>query len=94
SRKEYFEALVRGYLSEAKFLTPAELDNLAFSGRLITFTIGVRFLTDYLAGDVYFHTTCEDHNIVRARTQFKMVKSMEEQASEYEAIVKAVAEGK
>lgn len=94
SRKEYFEALVRGYLSEAKFLTPAELDNLAFAGRLITFTIGVRFLTDYLAGDVYFHTTCEDHNIVRARTQFKMVKSMEEQASEYEAIVKAVAESK
>jgi Ser/Thr protein kinase RdoA (MazF antagonist) len=94
SRKEYFEALVRGYLSEAKFLVPAELENLAFAGRLITFTIGVRFLTDYLAGDVYFHTTCEDHNIVRARTQFKMVASMEEQASEYEAIVKAVSEGK
>jgi Ser/Thr protein kinase RdoA (MazF antagonist) len=94
SRKEYFEALVRGYLSEAKFLTPSELENLAFAGRLITFTIGVRFLTDYLAGDVYFHTTCEDHNIVRARTQFKMVASMEEQAAEYEAIVKAVSEGK
>ena len=91
SRKEYFEQLVKGYLSEAKFLNDAELENLAFSGRLITFTIGVRFLTDYLAGDVYFHTTCEDHNLVRCRTQFKRVKSMEEQADAYEAIVRAVA---
>ena len=89
SRKEYFEQLVRGYLSEAKFLNRAELENLAFSGRLITFTIGVRFLTDYLAGDVYFHTACSDHNLVRCRTQFKMVKSMEEQAADYEAIVRA-----
>ena len=82
---------MKGYLSEAKFLNAAELANLAFSGRLITFTIGVRFLTDYLAGDVYFHTTCEDHNLVRCRTQFKMVQSMEEQAEEYEAIVRTVA---
>lgn len=88
SRKEYFEQLVKGYLSEAKFLNDAEIDNLAFSGRLITFTIGVRFLTDYLAGDVYFHTACEDHNLVRCRTQFKMVESMEEQREEFEAIVR------
>ena len=93
SRREYFEQLVRGYLSEAKFLNTAELENLAFSGRLITFTIGVRFLTDYLAGDVYFHTACADHNLVRCRTQFKMVKSMEDQSADYEAIVRAVAEG-
>ncbi len=90
SRRDYFEQLVRGYLSEAKFLNDAELENLAFSGRLITFTIGVRFLTDFIAGDVYFHTTCDDHNLVRARTQFKMVSSMEEQADDYEAIVRDV----
>ncbi len=91
SRKEYFEQLVKGYLGKAKFLNEAELANLAFSGRLITLTIGIRFLTDYLAGDVYFHTTCDDHNLVRARTQFKMVQSMEEQAADYEAIVRATA---
>ena len=103
SRKEYFEQLVKGYLGKAKFLNEAELANLAFSGReaelanlafsgrLITLTIGIRFLTDYLAGDVYFHTTCDDHNLVRARTQFKMVRSMEEQSADYEAIVRAVA---
>lgn len=93
SRRDYFEALVRGYLSEAAFLTQAEKDHLAFSGRLITFTIGVRFLTDYLAGDTYFHTTSPDHNLVRCRTQFKMVSSMEEQAAAYEDIVRSVAVG-
>ena len=92
SRREYFEQLVRGYLSEAKFLNRAELENLVFSGRLITFTIGIRFLTDYLAGDVYFHTSCADHNLVRCRTQFKMVESMEAQAADNEAIVRAVRE--
>ncbi len=88
SKKEYFEALVKGYLAQAKFLTEAEKANLAFSGRLITLTIGIRFLTDYLAGDTYFHTAYDDHNLVRCRTQLKMVESMEQQADEYESIVK------
>ena len=91
SKKEYFEALVKGYLAQAKFLTEAEKANLAFSGRLITLTIGIRFLTDYLAGDTYFHTAYDDHNLVRCRTQFKMVESMEAQAAEYEAIVRRYA---
>ena len=91
SKKEYFEALVKGYLANAKFLTEAEKANLAFSGRLITLTIGIRFLTDYLAGDTYFHTAYDDHNLVRCRTQFKMVESMEEQAEAYEAIVRKYA---
>ena len=91
SKKEYFEALVRGYLAQAKFLTDAEKANLAFSGRLITLTIGIRFLTDYLAGDTYFHTAYDDHNLDRCHTQFKMVESMEQQAAEYEAIVRRYA---
>ncbi len=87
SKKEYFEQLVKGYLEGAKFLNDAEIENLAFSGRLMTFEVGIRFLADYLKGDTYFHTAYEDHNLVRARTQFKMVQSMEDQAAEYEAIV-------
>ena len=87
SKKEYFEQLVKGYLEGAKFLNEAEKANLAFSGRLMTFEVGIRFLADYLKGDTYFHTAYEDHNLVRARTQFKMVQSMEDQAAEYEAIV-------
>ena len=89
SKKEYFEALVRGYLAKAKFLNEAEKENLAFSGRLITLTIGIRFLTDYLAGDTYFRTAYPEHNLVRAHTQFKMVESMEAQKAEYEAIVRS-----
>ena len=88
SKKDYFEALVRGYLAGAKFLTEPELENLAFSGRLITLTIGIRFLTDYLAGDTYFHTAYPEHNLVRTRTQFRMVESMEAQSADYEAIVR------
>ena len=88
SKRDYFEALVRGYLAQAKFLTDAEKANLAFAGRLITLTIGIRFLTDYLAGDTYFRTAYEDHNLVRCRAQFRMVESMEEQADDYEGIVR------
>ena len=91
SKKDYFEALVKGYLSGAKFLTEAETENLAFSGRLITLTIGIRFLTDYLSGDTYFRTAYDDHNLVRCRTQFKMVESMEAQTEAYEEIVRRYA---
>ena len=71
-----FEALVRGYLEAAgTFLTNAEKRHLAFSGKLITFEIGVRFLTDYLTGDTYFKVHREGHNLDRCRTQFKLVES-------------------
>ena len=89
SKREYFEALARGYLEGAEFLNAAERENLVFSGMLATFEVGVRFLTDYLAGDTYFHTAYADHNLVRARNQFQMVKSLVSQESDYEAIVKS-----
>jgi hypothetical protein len=80
--------LVRGYLSAAgAFLTPAEKSFLAFSGKLITFEIGIRFLADYLAGDVYFKVHREGHNLDRCRTQFKLVQSIEEQEAAMEALV-------
>jgi hypothetical protein len=75
-----YEALVNGYLSTAgEFLTLAEKSHLAFSGKLITFETGVRFLTDYLEGDTYFKTHRQGHNLDRCRTQFKLVASIEEQ---------------
>ena len=89
SKREYFEALARGYLEGAKFLNAAERENLVFSGMLATFEVGIRFLADYLAGDTYFHTAYPDHNLVRARNQFQMVKSLESQRSDYESIVKS-----
>ena len=83
-----FEALVRGYVASAGgFLTPAEKSFLAFSGKLITFEIGIRFLTDYLAGDVYFKVHREGHNLDRCRTQFKLVRSIEENEEAMRALV-------
>jgi len=72
-----FEALVNGYLESAgTFLNETEKAYLAFSGKLITFEIGVRFLTDFLSGDVYFKVSRPSHNLDRCRTQFKLVESM------------------
>lgn len=86
-----FEALARGYLSTAaEFLTPAEKRFLAFSGKLITFEIGLRFLTDYLSGDVYFKVHREGHNLDRCRTQFKLVESIEQQEEAMNKLVEAI----
>ncbi len=85
---DMFEGLTRGYLSEAlSFLTPEELKLLVFSGRLITFQIGLRFLTDYLEGDVYFKIRRKGQNLDRARAQFALVKSMELHAEKMQNIV-------
>jgi Ser/Thr protein kinase RdoA (MazF antagonist) len=87
-----FEALVRGYLSTAGgFLTEAEKDLLAFSGKSITFELGIRFLTDYLAGDTYFKVHREGHNLDRARTQFKLIESIEEQEEQMARLVESLA---
>jgi len=83
-----FAALVRGYLAAAgDFLTPAEKGLLAFSGKLITFEIGIRFLTDFLAGDTYFKVHRDGHNLDRCRTQFKLVESIEQQEVQMNKLV-------
>jgi aminoglycoside phosphotransferase (APT) family kinase protein len=75
-----FKALARGYLENAgSFLTKNERALIAFSGRLITLTIGLRFLTDYLQGDVYFRVHRPQHNLDRCRTQFRLVESIARQ---------------
>jgi len=80
ARLDMFTALLEGYLSEAAaFLNDTEKELLPFSGMLITFEIGIRFLTDFLSGDVYFKTSRPGHNLDRCRTQFKLVESLESQ---------------
>lgn len=87
-RPEMFQALAQGYLESAgDFLTPRELELLPFSGKLITLEIGIRFLTDYLEGDLYFKTHRESHNLDRCRTQLKLVSSIEEQTDEMAACI-------
>ncbi len=86
-RLDRFEALVRGYLSSATFLNQAERDNLAFSGKLITVELGIRFLTDYLDGDVYFKIKRQGHNLDRCRSQFAFVRALERNMEAMEKIV-------
>jgi hypothetical protein len=75
-----FKKLAEGYLSTAgEFLTKGEKECIAFSGKLITFEIGIRFLTDFLSGDSYFRIHRPGHNLDRSRTQFKLVESIEKQ---------------
>ena len=92
ARLPIFEALAEGYLNAAgAFLLPSEIAQLAFGGRLMTFENGMRFLTDFLQGDVYYKTSRASQNLDRARNQFALLRSLEAQQSEMEAMVKKYA---
>lgn len=83
-----FEAFTYGFLSGVgECLTKTEREMLPFGAILMTFECGMRFLGDYLVGDTYFKTRYAEHNLVRARTQFKMVADMEKQLDEMKTIV-------
>mgnify|MGYP000817537810 CR=1 FL=1 len=74
-----YEVFAKGYLSTAgASMSMAEKKSLAWGARLMTLECGIRFLTDYLEGDHYFHIARPDHNLDRARTQFTLVRQMEE----------------
>jgi len=85
---EYFEAFSKGFLSETnQVLNSIEIENLAFSAKLMTYIIGLRFLTDYLDGDIYYKTKYPEHNLQRARVQFKLLKDMEDQFMKMQNII-------
>ena len=76
-RRDMYDALVEGFLSQAgNFLVPAERKLLPNAGVAITLETGSRFLADYLDGDHYFHTDYPEHNLVRARSQLALARSM------------------
>ncbi len=82
-----YELFVKGYLEECiSILSPKEFELLAQGAILMTFECGMRFLTDYLDGDIYFKTHKPNHNLYRARNQFKLVSDMEAKLSEMIAI--------
>lgn len=88
-----YEALTRGYLATAgDFLTAREKELLVFSGKLLALETGIRFLTDYLEGDVYFKVRRAGHNLDRCRTQFKLVSDMEEREGELTQMVASLCE--
>ncbi|MBS5130624.1 MAG: phosphotransferase [Lachnospiraceae bacterium] len=83
-----YEMYVKGYLETAKdVLTPEEIASLPWGARLMTLECGMRFLADFLQGDVYFKIAYPEHNLVRARTQFRLVEEMEEQFDEMNRIL-------
>ena len=89
ARPDLFEGLARGWLEAmGAVLTPTERDLLPFSGRLITCTIGLRFLTDHLQGDPYFKTHRPNHNLDRCRAQLALLRSLEAQDDAFRAIVR------
>jgi hypothetical protein len=84
-----FEWLARGYIDAVRLLLePAEWELLAFSGRLITFEQSIRFLGDYLNGDVYYKTNRPGQNLDRALVQFKLLAEMERLQGEMERIIR------
>ena len=85
---ELFDVYAKGYLSELKgCLTASELENLPLGAIMMTYECGIRFLEDYLRGDVYFRTSREKHNLDRARVQFKLVSLMEKNLPEIKKII-------
>jgi len=83
-----FDALAQGFVEETgRFLMPAERRHLVFGGKLITFEQLIRFLTDYLAGDVYYKVHREGHNLDRSRTQMRLVQSIIAQEQDLDRLV-------
>lgn len=85
---ELFELYTKGYIEGCRgSLTKEELDMLPVGAMVMTYECGMRFLTDYLEGDVYFKTHRPGHNLDRCRTQFRLVKDMEEKLPRMNEIV-------
>lgn len=83
-----FEAFSKGYLEGcAGSLTEKEIETLPMGAKLMTYECGIRFLTDYLEGDVYFKIHRQEHNLDRTRTQFKLVADMEKKWAEMASII-------
>ncbi|MFM7315008.1 MAG: hypothetical protein ACKO0M_17930, partial [Cyanobium sp.] len=81
-------AILEGYLSVAgRFLTPTERRYIPDAARLISFELGLRFFTDYLAGSTYFKASHPEHNLHRAVVQFRLTASIEAQTAGLRALV-------
>ncbi len=85
---QLFEEFSQGYLLETReILTDTEINYLAFSVRLMTYIIALRFLTDYLDGDSYYKTEYENHNLNRTRNQLKLLEKVEENYDRMVAVI-------
>ena len=84
-----FESCVHGFIDGCQdTLKEKEFDLLCDGAKMMTLECGMRFLEDYLRGDMYFKTKYPEHNLVRCRTQIKLLKEMEENFDKMQSIVK------
>ena len=87
-RLPIFDSLVKGYLGELNTcLTEDEINSLVLGSKIIVYEQAIRFLTDYLVGDVYYKIEYELHNLNRAKNQFALLASIEKQSEEMEEII-------
>lgn len=87
-RLEMFDAFAKGFIQGLDHsLTEQEILSLPMGAYILTLETGIRFLTDYLNGDTYFRTSYEQHNLDRARNQFKLVADMEEKMDQMNLII-------
>ena len=85
---DLFDVYARGFIEGCGgALTDLEIDMLPMGAILMTFENGIRFLTDHLEGDHYFHIHREGHNLDRCRTQLTLVKDMQEKLPQMNAII-------
>ena len=84
-----FKAYTKGYLEACPDLTPEERDSLVWGAKIMTLECGTRFLADFIDGDHYFGVSKPNHNLLRARTQFKLVREMEKVWDEMFEVVRA-----
>ncbi len=88
---EYFKAYAEGFCSAvADKMTDTEKKLLPYSAYLMTIECGMRFLTDYLSGDVYFGIKYPEHNLDRCHTQFKLAYEMQQKESEMLEIIENI----
>ena len=88
-----FEVYTKGFLEAAPSLTNMEVSMLPLGAYIMTLELAVRFLKDYLDGDLYFSKICyPEHNLVRARSQMALVADMEKKWTKMNLIVAKVAD--
>jgi len=90
---DIFQAFTQGYLEGASFLTPIEVQMLPYAAKLFPYMQFVRFLTDYINGDTYYKIQYPEHNLVRSRSQLKLLQSIESHEAEMQSFISASKKG-
>ncbi|MBO6190237.1 MAG: aminoglycoside phosphotransferase family protein [Alloprevotella sp.] len=87
---DIFKSFAKGYLKSAgSFLTPVEIENLPYAAKLFPYMQTVRFLADYIDGDLYYKTQYPEHNLVRSRAQWKLFESADQHEQEMKDFIAA-----